>query len=743
MLSMLLILGCLVCSASCAQKPANLVLNPDFELVTPDGFAQQWRGGEFGKPGANVVVDTEVAHSGERSVRLGISPSSFVTCAGADIAARPDTRYMVAWWCRTDGMSRARAYLWLQTNVAQRVIPDPNQVGTEDWTLHLSQYTTTAEETSLSPVLTTHDMGGEACRAWFDDVAIYEGEFPADLAAEYARRRRKAAGISETALVLARDDALTLWADTLAARIYAADGLPDYARPAEHVRVCAARGEEDFFQIALLPAADLVGVTLTPSNLTGPGTIPADAVRWWPVGQANIKTAHRQHTRLGPTPDPLLNPAPTAAPADINTVFCVGISVPRDTPAGEYRGQVAIMASDTQIATAPISLRVFGFQLPEAPTFRTLITFSPTSFKRWDDRPTAEIERDICRVLHEHGVRGHGATVVADAKIEDGEVVCDFTSLDARISWVMDELGFNAFFLGPMFGGGTSAGWEKHRKWLGMEPLSAEFNRYFPEYMRQVGAHLREKGWLDKAYVYLWDEPEKDYFDKVVELQRLALQGDPDLKIWETTSPLNDAFWGVVKAWSVPFGPPHFNIEAVEQRRAAGDEIWVYNIPATLEAAPQLHRVWFWGAARYGARGAQLWQTTFYRGIDPWDDITPEPYPVGRDGTRLYHYDAGQAIMLYPNPDGPGTPLPCLRLKLMKKGIDDFEYLTILQDVIERKARADGAEDPAAVANQRMRELAGTVVYDVGRYEYDMTVVEGTRLRIAEEIEATLAALGR
>ena len=79
--------------------------------------------------------------------------------------------------------------------------------------------------------------------------------------------------------------------------------------------------------------------------------------------------------------------------------------------------------------------------------------------------------------------------------------------------------------------------------------------------MRQVAQHLREKGWLDKAYLYLWDEPEPDYFDKVVALQKLALQGDPGFKIWETTSPNYQAFWGVVKAWSVPFGRPHFNEE--------------------------------------------------------------------------------------------------------------------------------------------------------------------------------------
>lgn len=742
MIAVLVFIVGLTCSLAAAQEPVNLVPNPGFEVLTAEGQPQGWAGGEFGKPGANVFLDTSVAHSGQHSVRLSTSPKSFVTFRPGAIPAKPGTRYLVAWWCRTEGMNRSRAYLWLQTNVAQRVISDADQVGTQDWTLHLSEYTTTADENSLAPVLTTHDMGGQPARAWFDDIAIYEGQFPPELAAEYTAQLRRAAGISETAVVLSQTGDLTVWADTLAARIYAADGLPAWARPAERWELSAARGEEEFFQLALLPTVDLDQVTLQPSDLSGPGAIPAQAVRWWRVGQANIKIAHRPETRLGPTPDPLLNPAPTPAPANVNTVFCLGIAVPRDAVPGHYRGTVDIMAGETRLATAPLSLRVFNFELPKDPTFRTLITFSPSSFRPWDNRPLVEIERDILRVLHEHGVRGHGATVEAAAKIEDGRVVCDFSAMDERISWALEELGFNAFFLGPMFGGGTSEGWEKHRKWAGLEPLSDEFNRYFPEYMRQVGAHLREKNWLDKAYLYLWDEPEPDYFDKVVQLLQLALQGDPDLKTWMTTSPFHNEFWGVVKAWSVPFSTPHFDPEAVEARRAAGDEIWVYNIPATLEAAPQLHRLWFWGAAHYGACGAQLWQTTFYHGINPWEHITPEPYPVGRGATRLYYYDAGQAIMLYPNPEGPGPPLPCLRLKLMKKGIDDFEYLAILQKALERKARADGAPDPTAVAQARVRELSGMLVRAVGNYEYDMNELARVRLQVAEEIEATLRALG-
>jgi hypothetical protein len=98
--------------------------------------------------------------------------------------------------------------------------------------------------------------------------------------------------------------------------------------------------------------------------------------------------------------------------------------------------------------------------------------------------------------------------------------------------------------------------------------------------------------------------------------------------------------------------------------------------------------------------------------------------------------------MLYPNPKllahppEPGLPLSCLRLKLLKKGIDDFEYLHILQTRREAKARARGAKDPQAEAQAHMRALAATVVKDVGKFVLDTAALERTRTKVAEEIEA-------
>jgi hypothetical protein len=192
----------------------------------------------------------------------------------------------------------------------------------------------------------------------------------------------------------------------------------------------------------------------------------------------------------------------------------------------------------------------------------------------------------------------------------------------------------------------------------------------------------------------------------------------------------------VVKAWSIPFGRPNFSESSAERRRSVGDEIWVYNIPTTLEKPAQNIRLWFWQAAKYDAVGAQLWETTFYRGIDPWKDITPEPYPVGRQGKEgLYVYTAGEAVLLYPGKQG-GPPLPSMRLKLIQKGIDDFGYLRILQQRLTADAKRKKMVEPEKYAQAEMQKVASVLVKDIDRYTMDTQVLADTRRAIAHRIES-------
>jgi hypothetical protein len=87
------------------------------------------------------------------------------------------------------------------------------------------------------------------------------------------------------------------------------------------------------------------------------------------------------------------------------------------------------------------------------------------------------------------------------------------------------------------------------------------------------------------------------------------------------------------------------------------------------------------------------------------------------------------------NPPSPGRPIPCLRLKLLQKGLDDFEYLHILQARLERQFRAQKLKNPQAYAQARMRQLAGQVVLDINSFDLDPRKLQATRAQVAAEID--------
>lgn len=713
-------------SRKCQKLDFNKVINPGFEYITKNGIAADWYSSEFSN---NVQLDNKVVHSGNYSLKIKFSPNKYSTCNAPKIPVKPNTKYYISWWCKTDNLKMSKGSTFLQTNKAQREFPTEEQTGTKDWTLHMVEYTTTSEETFIYPraLAQCKDIDPNASgTAWFDDYGVYEGNFPSPLDELWEKQQSELNNVANTAVVLSNSSDLTVWADNLAAKIYKEDGLPKNARSAEEVSISAAKGEENFFQIAIIPNKDLSGVVLQPEALTGSGTIPASSIRYWPVGYVNIKDAIDPNTRMGLTPDPLLEAEPIRAPKRQNTVFCVGIRVPADAKAGVYNGKIILKTAERTLFEVPISLKAYNFTLPQNPTFKTLLTFKPYFIYNWQkshnpsfNKTVDDIEHNIFNLLYEHGIRGDGTIATVNAKIVNNQVVCDFTNFDKHMEWLFNTYNLNAFFLGPCLGGGNSDGWLPRKLFGSIEVFSPDFNRYFPEYMRQVAQHLKEKGWFDKAYLYLYDEPEPFYFNKVVSLQKLALQGDPDFKIWETTSPGYRAFWGIVKAWSVPFRKMYFEEYYVNERRKAGDEIWVYNIPSSLEGHTQIHRLWFWQASYFSATGAQLWNIVNYRDIDPWVEITPKPR-INTLG-KQYTFQAGQAIMIYPNPNSSGkSVLSSLRLKLVQKGIDDYEYLNILK-----------AKNPA-----KAKELSEKLIKDINVFVMDTKVLEQVRNEISEEIEA-------
>jgi hypothetical protein len=134
------------------------------------------------------------------------------------------------------------------------------------------------------------------------------------------------------------------------------------------------------------------------------------------------------------------------------------------------------------------------------------------------------------------------------------------------------------------------------------------------------------------------------------------------------------------------------------------------------------------------AAGGLLWNATWWNKINPWENPTSAAYPVGRQGERLYYYQAGQASLFYPNPDGKGPLIPALRLLLIRQGVEDFDLLSDLVAAWKRALPHLAANAKDAVAKARVAFIA-PIMLSLTTPTSSHARVEAVRLILGNERE--------
>ncbi|NUQ00848.1 MAG: DUF4091 domain-containing protein, partial [Armatimonadetes bacterium] len=653
----------------------NLVANADWTQREATGFPTKWNAGSYGKLGQTVFFEPTGGRDGGPAIRLRGTAGSFTTCAAPAVKVTPGRDYWVTWWFRAEQPPGSRSYLFLQTNLAQRAFPQTDQRGDFPWTRAIVPYRAGAGETSLSPTLTMHTPHGEVGSSWWAEVGVYE-QLPPELEAAYRREHPWDEAGASGPRVLVSNAAAVVWGDRAEARIYPQTPVPAEAAEPDPVVLTAPGGGHDLFQL-VVSTATAETVELSLSAPSGPGTMPPGCLRAEVVGSVPVSDVRDKSFPLGLTPDPLLALAPQPAEPGRSAIFWVEWEAPADSVPGLYQAEARVTAGGRTLATVPLTLRRWAFNLPTTPPFGSMVLLSPQEIIRFE--PSLNYEQAArlgWDMLAKHRLSGFNLALAPVPAIKDGKLVLDWTRFDRMLA-AAKEYGATALTIGPCFGGGAGQGW-KPAKFAGLVPLAdPEFDAHYVEFNRQVAERLRQAGLLDRAYVYPYDEPEADYMDQVARLCDLIHQGDPELKILTTTDPMTGrALWGKVDAWIIPSSI--LDARQIAQRRAAGDEIWIYNMTAAIEADLLAHRLYPWRAMRLDAAGALLWNANWWHKINPWENPTAEAYPVGRSAEGLYRYQAGQASLFYPPRGGEGGLVRSLRLPLIRQGVEDFELLTTL-----------------------------------------------------------------
>ena len=154
-------------------------------------------------------------------------------------------------------------------------------------------------------------------------------------------------------------------------------------------------------------------------------------------------------------------------------------------------------------------------------------------------------------------------------------VKVDFTEFDRAAHRAFNELGFNSFRLHLQgMGGGTFH--SRHKGRIGAyEQGTPEYEALFTSYARQLQDHLEEKGWLDKAYIYWFDEPEQRDYDFVKEGMALIKRAAPKLARM-LTEQVEPELAGYVDIWCPVTS--NYDEERSRGRQAKGEKISVVRL---------------------------------------------------------------------------------------------------------------------------------------------------------------------
>lgn len=338
-----------------------------------------------------------------------------------------------------------------------------------------------------------------------------------------------------------------------------------------------------------------------------------------------------------------------------------------------------------------------------------------------------------------------GANLIADPSFEIGDdavqVQVDWTGFDQAATKYIDGYGFNGFRLPLQFlGGGRHPDFRLGR--IGpFEEGTPEYERLFAAYAREVQNHLEQKGWLDEAYLYWYDEPEPGDYEFVRRTNERIHKYAPKLNRMLTEEP-QPALYGAVDTWC----PVTYNYDRqrCQERQSLGEKIWWYvccgpkapHAGLFIDHGATDLRVWLWQTWQNKVEGCLIWESTWWdstgapnRPQNPWTDPmgwTPDGGQWGNgDGRFLY-----PANRDFPNDKQPYVegPVDSIRWEMLREGLEDWEYLYLLNQCIEKKL-------PGAAAHAALLTVPEDISADLTNFARKPAPIYAHRAKLAAALE--------
>lgn len=380
----------------------------------------------------------------------------------------------------------------------------------------------------------------------------------------------------------------------------------------------------------------------------------------------------------------------------------VDIRVPRSAAAGDYSGRLHVAAWRHARWTAPVALKVYDFVLPDArplavvggfghdEVFGTMLSrqgrpYTPIRLDRTQPlvREGLTMLRQMMRLAHEHRVDLFDRDLHPLLKRGgDGQVLLDWSDYDAIVQPYFDGSAFDDRI--------GCAAWPMpfSQDWPSSEPYGGTATAaYASQASAVLAACMAHFTAMPEAHgrVFYWPyrgPVNEAGYDRHAELAKLCRELDPRTPILSQlpASPPEPTGWRAPASFAsltdihAPRGEwvdatgaatmkrqdhPLYGIWLAPGMPPYMPSLGVLSTPADARALP-------WLAMKYGCSGLLI------------DEVLHWPDP--RAGGDVLATAGAEARLFYPGkPWGLNDVLPSVRLKRLRRGLEDLSYLWLLQ----------------------------------------------------------------
>lgn len=375
---------------------------------------------------------------------------------------------------------------------------------------------------------------------------------------------------------------------------------------------------------------------------------------------------------------------PFSIPAGQLQGVWVDVCIPPTVPSGLYHGAMRVLEDSVTTFTVPIELRVYDPVLPDTTHFHNHFFWGwPTIAARHGverDSPRYwEIFHAYAKVFHRHRL-----------DLIDGSRTPEEFRAHLAPYYTGRAFTPERGYAGP----GTGVGQQTYSIGTYDQPTDGWRSGFYPD---TPGAwqHASDvwEGWFREnapmtwRFKYMEDEPPYSHWPEIRKKGLWIRQGKGIGKALGThvTTRMGEDLTGAISIWMTgghagwvdSGGTTGFDLPRVRERQAAGDRVGFYNgqrpsyaDPLTLDNFAADARVNPWIAWKYHADMYFVWETAFYADGDrnAWQQVVA--------GSLIY---TGEDRKFPDDSRGLAGPVVSLRLKNLRRGFQDYEYLWLAQ----------------------------------------------------------------